>query len=168
MCLLSSRIKETQNLRISLSDLPLGSKSAPPLPPPMFTRKVVDQPRLQPVQHAMCTHSQLVHSWISAQTPKTSGSTNSLLDGTEDHPCKVPMQNWIVHGILDWLELDSYRLPRRHGIGWHAQGWRRPGARCGIRGSSWTRRSSRGSRQALSAFCQWGSLSAGIGDASPL
>src|SRR5690242_9729846 len=36
MCLLSSLMKETQNLRISLSDLPLGSKSAPPLPPPML------------------------------------------------------------------------------------------------------------------------------------
>ena len=30
-------MKDTQNLRISLSDFPLGSKSAPPLPPPMFT-----------------------------------------------------------------------------------------------------------------------------------
>src|SRR3954464_7777393 len=37
MCLLSSLMNETQNLRISLSDLPLGSKSAPPLPPPMLT-----------------------------------------------------------------------------------------------------------------------------------
>ncbi len=37
MCLLSSAMKALQNLRISLSDLPLGSKSAPPLPPPMFT-----------------------------------------------------------------------------------------------------------------------------------
>ena len=27
----------TQNLQISLSDLPFGSKSAPPLPPPIFT-----------------------------------------------------------------------------------------------------------------------------------
>ena len=35
-------MKETQNLRISLSDLPLGSKSAPPLPPPIFTGE--DQP----------------------------------------------------------------------------------------------------------------------------
>jgi hypothetical protein len=30
-------MKATQNFRISLSDLPLGSKSAPPFPPPMFT-----------------------------------------------------------------------------------------------------------------------------------
>lgn len=30
-------MKDTQNLRISLSDFPFGSKSAPPLPPPMFT-----------------------------------------------------------------------------------------------------------------------------------
>ena len=37
MCLDSSRMKAKQNLRISLSDLPLGSKSAPPLPPPMLT-----------------------------------------------------------------------------------------------------------------------------------
>jgi hypothetical protein len=37
MCLLSSLMKATQNLRISLSDLPLGSKSQPPLPPPMLT-----------------------------------------------------------------------------------------------------------------------------------
>lgn len=37
MCFDSSLMKDTQNLRISLSDLPLGSKSAPPLPPPMFT-----------------------------------------------------------------------------------------------------------------------------------
>jgi hypothetical protein len=36
MCLLSSLMKDTQNLRISLSDLPLGSKSQPPLAPPMF------------------------------------------------------------------------------------------------------------------------------------
>ena len=41
MCLLSSRMKAKQNLRISLSDLPLGSKSAPPLPPPMFTVLIV-------------------------------------------------------------------------------------------------------------------------------
>lgn len=33
-------MKPTQNLRISLSDFPLGSKSAPPLPPPMFTTVV--------------------------------------------------------------------------------------------------------------------------------
>lgn len=39
MCFDSSRMKAKQNLRISLSDLPLGSKSAPPLPPPMFTKK---------------------------------------------------------------------------------------------------------------------------------
>jgi hypothetical protein len=37
MCLLSSLMKATQNLRISLSDLPLGSKSHPPLAPPMLT-----------------------------------------------------------------------------------------------------------------------------------
>lgn len=37
MCFDNSLMKETQNLRISLSDFPLGSKSAPPLPPPMFT-----------------------------------------------------------------------------------------------------------------------------------
>ena len=47
MCFDSSRIKEKQNLRISLSDLPLGSKSAPPLPPPMFT----GAPRCQPLVH---------------------------------------------------------------------------------------------------------------------
>jgi hypothetical protein len=34
-------MNETQNLRISLSDLPLGSKSAPPLPPPMLTMRLV-------------------------------------------------------------------------------------------------------------------------------
>lgn len=33
-------MKLTQNLRISLSDFPLGSKSAPPLPPPMLTRSL--------------------------------------------------------------------------------------------------------------------------------
>ena len=37
ICLLSSRMKETQNFRISLSDFPFGSKSAPPLAPPIFT-----------------------------------------------------------------------------------------------------------------------------------
>lgn len=37
ICFESSLMKDTQNLRISLSDFPLGSKSAPPLPPPMFT-----------------------------------------------------------------------------------------------------------------------------------
>ena len=39
MCLPNSLIKATQNLRISLSDLPFGSKSAPPLPPPILTVK---------------------------------------------------------------------------------------------------------------------------------
>lgn len=43
ICFDSSRMKEKQNLRISLSDLPLGSKSAPPLPPPMFTGTPVGQ-----------------------------------------------------------------------------------------------------------------------------
>ena len=37
ICFDSSRMKATQNFRISLSDLPFGSKSAPPLPPPIFT-----------------------------------------------------------------------------------------------------------------------------------
>ena len=44
ICLDNSRMKATQNLRISLSDLPLGSKSAPPLPPPIFTRESKGQP----------------------------------------------------------------------------------------------------------------------------
>ena len=35
MCLWSSVMKDWQKRMISLSDLPLGSKSAPPFPPPM-------------------------------------------------------------------------------------------------------------------------------------
>ena len=38
ICLHNSVMKATQNLRISLSDFPLGSKSAPPFPPPMLTK----------------------------------------------------------------------------------------------------------------------------------
>lgn len=50
MCLKSSLIKETQNRLISASDLPLGSKSDPPFPPPMFKPvsaflKVCSKPR---------------------------------------------------------------------------------------------------------------------------
>src|SRR5438094_10665648 len=37
MCLESSLMKAWQNRLISLSLFPLGSKSHPPLPPPMFT-----------------------------------------------------------------------------------------------------------------------------------
>jgi len=37
ICLARPRMNATENLRISLSDLPFGSKSAPPLPPPMDT-----------------------------------------------------------------------------------------------------------------------------------
>lgn len=42
--LLNPRMKAIENLRISPSDLPLGSKSAPPLAPPMCTVRQVDQP----------------------------------------------------------------------------------------------------------------------------
>ena len=58
ICLDSSRIKETQNLRISLSDLPLGSKSAPPLPPPMFTRNPGYQSFVVDLKRFLLTTSQ--------------------------------------------------------------------------------------------------------------
>lgn len=59
-------MKATQNLRISLSDLPFGSKSAPPLPPPMFTRQeevshsFIDQVELKLESVGILTASQSI------------------------------------------------------------------------------------------------------------
>ena len=61
MCLPNSRMKDTQNLRISLSDLPLGSKSAPPLPPPMFTIR-------ESVKHVLQTSMLLVEIRTACQS----------------------------------------------------------------------------------------------------
>ena len=60
-------MKAKQNLRISLSDLPLGSKSAPPLPPPMFTRNPRGQPFVDSVELKLnekgkYTYGQSMHS----------------------------------------------------------------------------------------------------------
>lgn len=62
MCLDSSRMNATQNLRISLSDLPLGSKSAPPLPPPIFTTP--DQPIVIVSSRAVLTTGQGVLEYL--------------------------------------------------------------------------------------------------------
>jgi len=59
-------MKAQQNFRISLSDLPLGSKSAPPLPPPMFT--ALYQPWFVGENYVKCTASQgILEDLLEAQ-----------------------------------------------------------------------------------------------------
>jgi len=58
MCLLSSVMKAWQKRMTSLSDLPLGSKSQPPLPPPMG--------RVVRLFFRICAHNAFVSALTSA------------------------------------------------------------------------------------------------------
>src|SRR5690348_59940 len=101
----SSFMKATQNRRISLSLLPLGSKSAPPLPPPIITARrsaaVFHRVRYA-VRRQLTASKGILEDLLEAEELETAGNNVSQgFDPTVSPPRFTQGQGGCLHGEVD-------------------------------------------------------------------